>query len=71
MKMWRKSRSKRRYRVDFALGPDIVRLVSTFVYYRSLESPRGRVYYVESIATGRQDIVGVEYLERVKGEKGE
>lgn len=62
---WRKYKSGMIRRVDFALGSDIVRLISTFVYQRSTISVGGRCYMVESIRTGRGDIVGIEYLNRI------
>lgn len=63
-RQWVKSRSKRTYFVDFALGRAEVRLLSTFVYRPSSEGGGGRVYRVEDINTGRQDLVGVEFLRR-------
>ena len=61
-RQWRKSRSKRTYLIDFALGKAEVRLLSTFVYRPSMEAIGGRVYRVEDVKTGRQDVVGVEFL---------
>ena len=63
-RQWRKSRSKKTYFVDFALGKAEVRLLSTFVYRSSMEAIGGRVYRVEDIQTGRQDVVGVEFFRR-------
>ena len=48
--------------VDFALKTATVRLVTTFVYRRSLVQRGGRVYVAEDVKTGRRDIVGAEYL---------
>lgn len=66
-RQWRRCKPGMIRRVDFALGSDVVKLLSTFVYQRSLETPGGRVYRVESLATGRQDLVGVEYLRKAYG----
>lgn len=65
-KEWRRCKSNMFRRVDFALGSAMVRLLSSFVYQRSVESPGGRVYHVEDVTTGRRDFVGVEYLTRVE-----
>jgi hypothetical protein len=65
-RIWRRCKLGLIRRVDFALGSDVVRLLSTFVYQRSAVQSGGRVYQVESLATGRQDIVGVEYLRKLE-----
>jgi hypothetical protein len=54
-------------RVDFALGSAAVRLVSTFIYPRSRDGccEGGRVYEVVDVRTGRGDVVGVEFLQRL------
>jgi len=60
VKPWRKSRSRKLWRVDFAIGPSVVRLLATFRYRR------GRVYTVEDVLTGRRECVGAEYLKAIK-----
>lgn len=54
-KQWRHCKPGMLRRVDFALSAAAVRLLATFVY------SGGRVYQVEDIATGRRDVVGVEF----------
>lgn len=62
---WRRCKPGMVRRVDFASGVAIVRLLTTFVYRWTDEGRGGRVYRVEDVATGRQDIVGIEFLKRV------
>jgi len=57
---WRKCKPRTLRRVDFALGSAVVELVESFDY-RS-----GRVYRVKDIQTGHEDVVGVEFLKRLR-----
>ena len=64
MRQWRKCKAGMLRRVDFARGPAIVQLLSTFVYRPSELTRGGRIYHVEDIVTGHKDFVGVEYLRK-------
>jgi len=59
---WKKCKAGMFRRVDFAGGTSVVRLLTSFVYRRTLEHPGGMVYHVEDINTGRRDFVGIEFL---------
>lgn len=66
MKLWRKCTSKRLWRVNFALGADVVRKLATHVYCNGLIQVGGRVFHVEDVLTGHQDFVGEEYLKSIR-----
>ena len=60
---WVRVRGRKLATVDFGHGEETVRLLThRDCILRGCSSERGRVYRAESILTGRQDLVGVEWL---------
>jgi len=60
---WVRVRGRKLATVDFGAGRETVRLLThRDCILRGGSSKRGRVYRVENSITGRQDLVGVEWL---------